>query len=212
MQKRLALSVPHFGFNLPKHVVIAHEAEELGYTDAWSFEVDGQDCFAPLAVFALHSKMRIGTAIANVYTRGPATLAQCAASIADLAPGRFEFGVGSGSQPIVEQWNSMKFRKPATRVKEMVTFVPRWRASASSSRARPSRWTASASRSRLKWRHASTSRRFGENMLSVAGEVGDGAIINWLSAGRREAVGSRRPRSCGESLAGTLRRLKSPRA
>ena len=94
MQKRLALSVPHFGFNLPEHVGIAREAEDLGYTDAWSFEVDGQDCFAPLALFALHSKMRIGTAIANVYTRGPATLAQSAASIADLAPGRFEFGIG----------------------------------------------------------------------------------------------------------------------
>lgn len=183
MQKRLALSVPHFGFNLPEHVGIAHEAEDLGYTDAWSFEVDGQDCFAPLALFALHSKMRIGTAIANVYTRGPATLAQSAASIADLAPGRFEFGIGSGSQPIVEQWNSMKFRKPATRVKEMVQFL---RPALAGERVVFEGETFSVNGFRLSQPpevppriHVAALR---ENMLAVAGQVGDGAIINWLSA------------------------------
>ncbi|MEO8541581.1 MAG: LLM class F420-dependent oxidoreductase [bacterium] len=183
MKKRLALSVPHFGYNLPEHVGIAKEAEDLGYTDAWSFEVDGQDCFAPLALFALHSNMRIGTAIANVYTRGPATLAQSAASIADLAPGRFELGIGSGSQPIVEQWNSMKFTKPATRVKEMVQFL---RPALAGERVVFEGKTFTVNGFRLSTPpeivpriHVAALR---ENMLKVAGEVGDGAIINWLSA------------------------------
>ena len=38
--------------------------------------------------------MRLGIAIANVYTRGPATLASTAAGLADLAPGRFGLGLG----------------------------------------------------------------------------------------------------------------------
>jgi len=73
--KRWALSVPLEGFTLADHAELAREAERLGYTDAWSYEVDGVDCFAPLAVVGVATGMRVGTAIANVFTRGPATLA-----------------------------------------------------------------------------------------------------------------------------------------
>ena len=75
--------VPFDGFTLAEHAELAQEAERLGYTDAWSLEVDGVDGFAPLAVFGLATGMRIGTAIANVFTRGPATLAMSAAGLAD---------------------------------------------------------------------------------------------------------------------------------
>src|SRR5215470_7546031 len=71
--KRWAISVPFDGFTLAEHGELAREAEGLGYTDAWSFEVDGVDCFSPLAVIAGATTLRVGTAIANVYTRGPAT-------------------------------------------------------------------------------------------------------------------------------------------
>ncbi len=183
MQKRLALSVPHYGHTLLEHVAIAKEAEALGYTDAWSYEVDGEDCFAPLATMALSSKMRLGTAIANVYTRGPATLAQSAASIADLAPGRFEFGIGSGSQPIVEMWNSGKFAKPATRVKEMVQFL---RQALAGERVVFHGETFQVDGFRLSVPPAIQPRihvaALREGMLRVAGEYADGAIINWLSA------------------------------
>ncbi|HEX5314623.1 MAG TPA: LLM class flavin-dependent oxidoreductase, partial [Gammaproteobacteria bacterium] len=104
MKKRLALSMPLDGSTLPAQVAIAREAETLGYTDAWSLEVDGIDCFGALSQLGAATQMRLGTAIANVYTRGPATLAMTAAGAAELAPGRFVLGIGSGSQPIVEQW------------------------------------------------------------------------------------------------------------
>src|SRR5262245_55500279 len=67
--------------------------------------------------------MRLGTAIANVFTRGPATLAMCAAGIAEGAPGRFCLVIGAGSQPIVESWNGDVFSRPATRVREMAQFL-----------------------------------------------------------------------------------------
>ena len=183
MQKRIALSVPILGYTLPEHVALAKEAEALGYPDAWSFEVDGQDCFTPLAVMALSTNMRLGTAIANVYSRGPATLAQSAASIADLAPGRFEFGIGSGSQPIIEMWNSGKFIKPATRVKEMVQFL---RPALAGERVVFKGQTFHVDGFRLSQPPAIAPKihvaALREGMLKVAGEVGDGAIINWLSA------------------------------
>src|SRR5439155_645171 len=84
--KHWALSVPLDGFTLAEHGEIAREAERLGYTDAWSYEIDGVDCFAPLAVVGVATSMRLGTAIVNVYTRGPPTLAVSAAGeVADGA-------------------------------------------------------------------------------------------------------------------------------
>src|SRR5262245_5266436 len=117
-RKRWSLSVPLDGFTLAEHGEIAREAERLGYTDAWSFEVDGIDCFSPLAVIGMATGLRVGTAIANVYTRGPATLALSAAGLAEIAPGRFCLGIGAGSQPVVETWNGGRFLRPVSRVRE----------------------------------------------------------------------------------------------
>jgi probable F420-dependent oxidoreductase len=181
--KRWSLSVPLDGVTLAEHGAIAREAEALGYTDAWSFEVDGLDCFAPLAPIALATSMRVGTAIANVYTRGPATLAVSAAGIAELAPGRFCLGIGAGSQPVVEAWNGGRFARPATRVREMVGFL---RQALAGDRVVFRGETFSVDGFRLTRPpaapipiHVAALR---PGMLRVAGEVADGAIVNWLSA------------------------------
>jgi len=181
--KRFALSVPLDGYTLAEHGALAREAEGLGYTDAWSFESDGLDCFTPLAPVALATGMRLGTAIANVYTRGPATLAMCAAGIAELAPRRFCLGIGAGSQPIVEGWNGGRFEHPATRVREMIEVLRRaltgervaWKGKALSVDGfRLTRPPAEAIPI-----HVAALR---PGMLRLAGEVADGAILNWLSA------------------------------
>jgi probable F420-dependent oxidoreductase len=181
--KRLSLSVPLDGFTLAEHGPLAREAERLGYTDAWSFEVDGIDCFTPLAAVALATRMRVGTAIANVYTRGPATLAVSAAGLAELAPGRFCLGIGAGSQPIVETWNGGRFERPATRVREMAQILRR---ALAGERVVFRGETLSVDGFRLTRPpaepvpiHIAALR---PGMLRVAGEVGDGAIINWLAA------------------------------
>jgi probable F420-dependent oxidoreductase len=181
-KKRWALSVP-YEFPIGAHVSIAQEMESLGYSDAWSLEVDGADCFAPLAVLAQTTTMRLGTAIANVYTRGPATLAMSAAAMADLAPGRFVLGIGSGSQPVVQAWNNIKFDRPATRVREMVQFL---RPTLAGERVVFTGKTFSVDGFRLSRPpsqpvpiHVAALR---EGMLRVAGEVADGVCVNWLSA------------------------------
>src|SRR2546427_628508 len=180
--RRWSLSVPLDGFTLAEHAELAREAERLGYTDAWSLEVDGVDCFAPLAVVGLATRLRVGTAIANVYTRGPATLALCAAGIAEIAPGRFCLGIGAGSQPIVEAWNGGVFARPATRVREMAQFL---RQALTGERVVFRGETFAVDGFRLVKPpvepvpiHIAALR---PGMLRVAGEVGDGAILNWLS-------------------------------
>jgi len=182
-QKRWALSVPLDGFTLAEHVDIAREAERLGYTDSWSLEVDGVDGFAPLAVIAASTRMRVGTAIANVYTRGPATLAMSAAGLAEVAPGRFCLGIGAGSQPIVEFWNGGKFSRPVPRVREMTTFLKR---ALAGERVVFHGETFTVEGFRLSRPPAAPISIYiaalRPAMLRAAGEIGDGAIINWLSA------------------------------
>jgi probable F420-dependent oxidoreductase len=182
--RRLAITVPFDGFTLAEHADIAREAERLGYTDAWSFEVDGADCFTPLVVAGLGTGLRLGTAIANVFTRGPATLAMTAASVADVAPGRFCLGIGAGSQPIVQAWNGGAFHRPATRVREMTRFLRR---ALAGERVVFQGETFAVDGFRLTRVpaapvpiHVAALR---PGMLRVAGEVADGAILNWLAAG-----------------------------
>ncbi len=181
-KKRWSLSVPMEGFTLPELADLAREAERLGYTDAWSYEVDGADGFTPLAVIAQASGLRVGTAIANVYTRGPATLASTAAGIADLAPGRFVLGIGSGSQVIVEAWNGDRFVKPATRVREMAQVL---RAALAGERVVFKGETFSVDGFRLSRVPSKPVPIYiaalRPGMLRVAGEVGDGVILNWGS-------------------------------
>ena len=181
-EKRWSLSVPMDGFTLAELADVAREAERLGYTDAWSFEVDGVDCFAPLAVVGLATRMRVGTAIANVFTRGPGTLALSAAGLAEIAPGRFCLGIGAGSEPIVEAWNGGRFARPATRVRETAAFLRR---AFAGERVVFRGETFSVDGFRLSRPlaapvpiHVAALR---PGMLRVAGEVGDGAILNWLS-------------------------------
>jgi probable F420-dependent oxidoreductase len=182
-EKRWALSVPLDAFALAEHAEIAREAEQLGYTDAWSFEVDGIDGFSPLAVVGMATGMRVGIAIANVFTRGPATLAMSAAGLAEIAPGRFCLGVGAGSQPIVEAWNGGRFDRPARRVREMVQFL---RAALAGERVVFRGETLAVDGFRLSRPlphsvpiHVAALR---PGMLRLAGEVADGVVLNWLAA------------------------------
>ena len=181
--RRLSLSVPVDGYSLAELPDLAREAERLGYTDAWSYEADGLDCFTPLAVVATATHLRLGTAIANVFTRGPGTLAMSAAALADLAPGRFCLGIGAGSQPIVESWNGGRFALPATRVREMAAVL---RAALAGERVVFRGKTVTVDGFRLGRPPARPVPIYvaalRPGMLQVAGEVADGVILNWLAA------------------------------
>ena len=183
MRKRWSLSLPMVGAPLSDLAEVSRAAEELGYTDAWSSEVDGIDAFTPLCVIAQATQMRLGTAIVNAYTRGPQTLASCVAGIAELAPGRFELGIGSGSQPIIERWNGIPFAQPVTRVRELIEFL---RLALTGERVvyegetiKVKGFRLSAPPEKPVGLHIAALR---PGMLRAAGRVADGVILNWLSA------------------------------
>ena len=123
-RRRLGISVPGDAYPLAELPAIGRRAEALGYTDAWSFEINLYDAFSPLAaVAAVTETMRLGTAIAPVFFRPAGVLAMHAATLAELAPGRFVLGIGSSTPVVVKQWMGVPFSRPVTRTREMAVAV-----------------------------------------------------------------------------------------
>src|SRR3954463_7276651 len=96
----LSLELP--GVPISEHAGVVRAAEEAGYTDAWPGEVSGYDAFTPLTVAAMATeRMRLGTGVVGVFTRGPGILAQHAATLQNLSGGRFCLGIGSPPPPLL---------------------------------------------------------------------------------------------------------------
>jgi probable F420-dependent oxidoreductase len=167
---------------LTAHTGLLPRLFEAGYRHFWSSETAAFDAFTPLAhAAAVLPEAHFGTAIAGVFTRGPALLAMSAAALADAAPGRFSLGVGAASPAIVAQWNGIPYERPVARVREAVGFL---RAALAGQKlpngfrlerppAQPPPILVAALR---------------PAMLRLAGSEGDGAILNWLSASDVERV------------------------
>ena len=105
---RYGVTVPYDRTPLAEQRELFEEIVALGYSDVWSAEASATDGFVPLAMAAAWAPtLRLGTAIVPSFTRGPATLAMCVATMAEAAPGRFQFGLGTSSDVIVERWNGI---------------------------------------------------------------------------------------------------------
>jgi probable F420-dependent oxidoreductase len=157
---------------------------DLGYTDFWSSEANGHDGFTPLAMAAAWTPTaRLGIAIIPAFTRGPALMAQSVASLADAAPGRFVMGIGTSSNVIVERWNDVPFEKPYQQTRDMVKFLRKALTGEKVDEEFES-FTVRGFRLgvKLEQQPPILIAALREGMLRLAGRVGDGAILNWLSA------------------------------
>jgi probable F420-dependent oxidoreductase len=121
---RWGLTLPLTGVPLADQRDLVTALPDLGYTDAWSAELNGIDAFTPLTLASQWApRLRLGTAIVGIYTRAPVALAVSAGSLAALAPGRFVMGIGTSSRVAVEQWNGIPFEKPYQRSRDMLRFL-----------------------------------------------------------------------------------------
>ncbi len=124
MADRYGITFPFDDIALTDQRPIVESLADLGYTDLWSAESNGYDGFTPLALASVWAPtLRLGIAIIPVYTRGPATLAMCAGSLAAAAPGRFVLGIGTSSNVIVEKWNSTPFAAPYAKTRDTIDFL-----------------------------------------------------------------------------------------
>lgn len=117
----LAISIPPSGLPFADDLAYVREAEDLGYESCWVAEVAGNDAFAlGSAVATVTQRMRIGTAVVPVNTRGPAMLAMAASTMNSLSGGRGICGVGVSSPAIVSDWNGQPSDEPLLRARETI--------------------------------------------------------------------------------------------
>lgn len=91
-----------FGIALPAaadsyHIV--RRAEDLGFTHAWFYDTQmlSADCFVTMAAAAVNTqRIRLGTGVLVPSNRIAPVTANALASLNRLAPGRVDFGVGTG--------------------------------------------------------------------------------------------------------------------
>ncbi len=92
----------HFGIALPTAAdswKIVQRAEALGFSHAWFYDTQmlSADCFVAMGAAAVHTrKIRLGTGVLVPSNRIAPVTANAIATLNQLAPGRIDFGVGTG--------------------------------------------------------------------------------------------------------------------
>jgi probable F420-dependent oxidoreductase len=181
---RYGVTIPFDGTPLGQQRAAFEELEARGYTDLWTAEAGGSDGFTPLVLASQWvPSMRLGCAIFPVFTRGPALLAMSVASLCQAAPGRVVVGLGSSSNVIVEHWNGIPFEKPYQRTRDTALFL---REALRGEKVTRDYETFRVKNFRLGVPVGEQPKiliaALRSGMLGLAGKVGDGAILNWLSA------------------------------
>lgn len=96
---------------------VATRAEELGYDAFFLAEGWGHDAAVLLTEVALRtSRIRLGTAVLNVWGRSAASLAMLAGSLDAVSGGRFSLGLGAGSPQLAEGLHDVVFADPVGRL------------------------------------------------------------------------------------------------
>lgn len=179
---KLAITLPAPFFDAHGAIDLARRAEEeWGYDAIWLAETNSFDSFALAgAIAGATRRVQIGTAIVPVFNRTPAVLAMGAATLAQLAAGRFVLGLGSSSRAIIERWNGVPFERPLARVRETVGAVRQ------ALSGRKTDFEGETLRSHG-FRLGAVPQEpvpiylaaLRSKMLALAGEVGDGLILNF---------------------------------
>lgn len=105
-------------------LLLAAEAERLGYSGVTLNEDVGHDAFATLGAMAMSTKtIALGTAIINVYTRSALQIAMGAATIDDLSGGRAMLGLSVGHHPWNDRYHGIPIEPPLPRLREYVLFI-----------------------------------------------------------------------------------------
>lgn len=123
---RLGLALGYWGRSpSADHVPLAQEAERLGYDSVWTAESWGSDAFTPLTwIAAQTSRIKLGTAVAQMAARSPTTTAMHALTLDHLSGGRMMLGLGLSGPQVVEGWYGRPFPKsPLTATREYVDVV-----------------------------------------------------------------------------------------
>ena len=98
--------------------------EKAGLDTVWVAEVYGFDSPTLMGYLAAKTEtLEIGSAIVNIYSRTPGTLASTAAGLDNVSGGRAILGLGASGPQVIEGWHGLPYDKPLTRTREVVEIV-----------------------------------------------------------------------------------------
>jgi len=122
---RLGLQLGYWGSGPPDDAQrLVDEAERLGLDAVFAAEAWGSDALTPLAWYGSRtSRVRLGTALAQLSARTPTGCAMHALTLDHLSGGRVVLGLGVSGPQVVEGWYGASFAKPLARTREYVSIV-----------------------------------------------------------------------------------------
>jgi probable F420-dependent oxidoreductase len=172
---------------LPVALETARLAESLGYSSFWTAEVTGPEAFATLgAVSQAAPSLGLGTGVLALQLRTPPLLAMAGATLQQLSPDRdVLLGVGISSPVVAGRWHGAGYGdRPLAQVREFVTLL---RECLSGERVDFEGDFYSVSKFRLGLKLGERRPKIvigalNEGMLRLAGEIGDGVLLNYLPA------------------------------
>jgi 5,10-methylenetetrahydromethanopterin reductase len=173
-------------YSLSESVELVKYAERRGFTTAWQSEVRlARESTVPVAAYLTATQtIRAGTGVLNNWTRNAVTLACTFATLDLLAPGRAMLGIGAWYEPIASKVGVHR-RKPLTAMRETVDVVRRLLAGESVTFHGE---FVDVDDVRLDYLHDGAGPRdvpiligaTHPKMMEVAGEIADGALLNYL--------------------------------
>lgn len=104
---------------------VIQELDEAGVQTVWQTAGGTRPDSLTLmsAAAATTGRIQFGTSIVPTYTRHPTVIANQAAVIESLAPGRLRLGVGPSHRPTIEERLGIPMGKPLTHLREYVTVL-----------------------------------------------------------------------------------------
>src|SRR5258707_2902103 len=151
-------------------------AEDAGFSGVFMTEANNDSLACSLALGMHTKRIKLGTAITNIYLRHPNLLANEAAAVQEFTGGRFILGLGAGHR----ESNSMLGIEMGEPLKKMRETVKTLRAGLDGGKAGP----------RVTAKRPLYLAGGPRPMVKLAGEIGDGVIFNFFPPARiKEALG-----------------------
>lgn len=155
------------------------QAEQAGVQQVWMTQSAGMlDTLTLFAAAAVQTtRIRLGTSIVPIYPRHPLVMAQQAATIHALAPGRLRLGIGTSHRHMMENMYGLSMSSPLAYLREYVEVM------------RQALWQGRVDHQGTFFKVAASLpgpaqiplliSALGEKAFHLAGEIADGAI-SWV--------------------------------
>ncbi|MDE2891360.1 MAG: LLM class flavin-dependent oxidoreductase [Chloroflexota bacterium] len=122
--RRISVNLPWNPDFVDTFLARARLADEIGIDTISVIEGYGHDAFTGMALLAHEtSNVRISSAIVNVFSRTPATLAQSFGTVDQLSGGRVVVGLGASAPGAIERFHGVPFERPFARIRETIELI-----------------------------------------------------------------------------------------